>query len=333
MKKLSVAALALALGLSTLALANGYRPPRQLEEGGKVVRLSGKLARQANGGRWDRGALSWRLDGTTLYFSDAKLLARAAKLEGRNVRVEGRFEVRRFVLSRLPDPRGGSVPDIARVEFHRVLVVTSIHETVAGIVRIVPLDRKRDATWNDDHLPRYQADFGGVKYPLDPSVGEDLIRRARAGLNGQALLQGHLRERTFTLVRRPNPFGLPVFTDARVERMTVLVVESLVPLELFPVPKAAKVEVLATVHYVGNAYSRLPNGMVIGTLRGYDYEGCYIVRQGRRIHLEFNPGMELVDQQNLGGKVLRLTGHFTSRPRADGKEAQEVFVVTSHRRA
>jgi hypothetical protein len=82
-----------------------------------------------------------------------------------------------------------------------------------------------------------------------------------------------------------------------------------------------KVEIQAKVHYVGNTYSRLPNGTIIGTLRAFPYEGCFIMLNGRQVNLVFQPAMELVDQQSFGGRTLILTGTLN----------QDVFVVTGYR--
>ena len=73
-------------------------------------------------------------------------------------------------------------------------------------------------------------------------------------------------------------------------------------------PEIKAVEIRAKVHYVGNSYTRLPDGKIIGTLRFHEYEGCYIVMNDRKINLVFVPAMELVDQQALGGRTLILTG-------------------------
>jgi len=88
-------------------------------------------------------------------------------------------------------------------------------------------------------------------------------------------------------------------------------------------PKAKKVEIQATVHYVGNSYTRLPDGKIIGTLRFHPYEGCFIMVKDRKVNLEFQPAMELVDQQSLGGRNLILTGTWV----------KDVFVVTGYRAA
>ena len=88
-------------------------------------------------------------------------------------------------------------------------------------------------------------------------------------------------------------------------------------------PKAKTVEIQATVHYVGNSYTRLPDGKIIGTLRFHPYEGCFIMVKDRKVNLEFLPAMELVDQQSLGGRNLILTGTW----------GKDVFVVTGYRAA
>src|SRR6516162_9591997 len=58
--------------------------------------------------------------------------------------------------------------------------------------------------------------------------------------------------------------------------------------------KNKKVEIQAKVHYIGNSYSRLPDGTIIGTQRFYEYEGCYIMVKDRKVNLQFQPAMELV---------------------------------------
>ncbi len=82
-----------------------------------------------------------------------------------------------------------------------------------------------------------------------------------------------------------------------------------------------KVDIQAKVHYVGNSYTRLPDGKIIGTLRFHPYEGCFIMLKDRKVNLDFRPAMELVDQQTLGGRTLILTGTLDN----------DVFVVTGYR--
>jgi len=88
-------------------------------------------------------------------------------------------------------------------------------------------------------------------------------------------------------------------------------------------PEIKTVEIRAKVHYVGNSYTRLPDGKIIGTLRFHEYEGCYIVMKDRKINLVFVPAMELVDQQALGGRTLILTGSW----------GKDTFTVTGYRPA
>jgi hypothetical protein len=88
-------------------------------------------------------------------------------------------------------------------------------------------------------------------------------------------------------------------------------------------PEIKTVEIRAKVQYVGNSYSRLPDGKIIGTLRFYEYEGCYIVMKNRTFNLVFVPAMELVDQQALGGRTMILTGTW----------GKDTFTVTGYRAA
>ena len=47
-------------------------------------------------------------------------------------------------------------------------------------------------------------------------------------------------------------------------------------------PKAKTVEIQATVHYVGNSYTRLPDGKIIGTkLRGKELENAVAAALGK----------------------------------------------------
>ena len=85
--------------------------------------------------------------------------------------------------------------------------------------------------------------------------------------------------------------------------------------------KAKTVDIQAKVHYIGNSYSRLPDGNIIGTLRFYEYEGCYVMLKDRKVHLAFQPPMELVDQQSLGGRTLILSGTWNN----------DAFMVTGYR--
>src|SRR5262249_8834125 len=90
------------------------------------------------------------------------------------------------------------------------------------------------------------------------------------------------------------------------------------------------IEIRTKVYYVGNTYTRMPDGSVMGTAVAYPYEGCYIVRDCARYNLDFQPPMGVVDQQDLKGKTLILKGYFVLRGSEENPEQSE-FVVTEYR--
>jgi hypothetical protein len=67
--------------------------------------------------------------------------------------------------------------------------------------------------------------------------------------------------------------------------------------------------ITAKVHWSGNSYGRMPDGQIIGTLMGCDWESCYIVVDGRTVLLHGLPG-DIVDQQGYRGQTLILVGQF-----------------------
>jgi hypothetical protein len=85
---------------------------------------------------------------------------------------------------------------------------------------------------------------------------------------------------------------------------------------IVPLPSAAgqrsdpaHFAIQAQVHWFGNGYGRLPNGGIIGTLKGCDWESCYIVMDGRKVLVDGLPG-DIVDQQGYGGQTLVLVGRL-----------------------
>jgi hypothetical protein len=142
-------------------------------------------------------------------------------------------------------------------------------------------------------------------YPLHPKVSDPMTKIYLSVLTGLFLLLT----------------SMPV--SASVEKPT--------PADVVAPKK--QVEIRAKVHYVGNSYTRLPNCLIMGTTVYYPYEGCYIVRDCERYNLDFQPPMELVDQQDLNGKTLILTGYFIHRCGGMENPEQPVFVVTGYRAA
>jgi hypothetical protein len=65
----------------------------------------------------------------------------------------------------------------------------------------------------------------------------------------------------------------------------------------------------AEVRWFGNAYGRDPNGGIYGTLKGCDWESCYIVVDGRTILVAGLPG-DIVDQQGYNGQTLVMVGRL-----------------------
>jgi hypothetical protein len=74
----------------------------------------------------------------------------------------------------------------------------------------------------------------------------------------------------------------------------------------------------AKVKWFGNHYGRMSNGIIISTLMGCPWEGCYIEVDGKTIRLEGLPG-DIVDQQNYVGQTLLLVGRLVHEESAQLK--------------
>jgi len=150
--------------------------------------------------------------------------------------------------------------------------------------------------WKTSYLPRWQAQLGGNTYYLvfqGKRNLEELVEKNRDVWWWK--IRGRVEQRTYGLGRQPARPGDSVFQDLRPVVLNVLVVESLetTPLESIRPIESGRVTVRATVRWHGNAYGRLPNGMTVGTLKGYPWEGCYIVLEGRTVRLKGLPGDRL----------------------------------------
>jgi hypothetical protein len=84
----------------------------------------------------------------------------------------------------------------------------------------------------------------------------------------------------------------------------------------------------AGVKWFGNAYGRDPNGLIYGTLKGCDWESCYIVVDGRKILVAGLPG-DIVDQQHYHGKTMVLVGRLL-RFGADRRQHGELTGNRTH---
>jgi hypothetical protein len=76
----------------------------------------------------------------------------------------------------------------------------------------------------------------------------------------------------------------------------------------------ARFVIRAEVKWFGNSYCRMPNGTIAGTCKYCEWEGCYIVVDGKTIRLSALPGNDIVDQQNYRGKTLVLVGLLLQQP-------------------
>jgi hypothetical protein len=84
----------------------------------------------------------------------------------------------------------------------------------------------------------------------------------------------------------------------------------------------------AEVKWFGNAYGRDLNGGIIGTLKGCDWESCYIVVDGRKVLVEGLPG-DIVDQQGYNGQTLILVGRLV-RFGADRRQHGQLTGFRTH---
>jgi hypothetical protein len=187
-----------------------------------------------------------------------------------------------------------------------------------------------DGRWDAAPLPLWKLVADGKTHWLQIDDAQLLARAGRLE-DRRVRVTGHFEDRRFGLGLLPPANGGSVPEIARLVNLRVFVVETLAPVERNP--EKREIEIRTKVYYVGNSYSRLPNGMVVGTCVAYPYEGCYIVIDCEQINLDFQPPLELVDQQTLRGQTLILKGHYTRRCGALGLPDQQVFVVTGYHAA
>jgi hypothetical protein len=205
---------------------------------------------------------------------------------------------------------------------------------LSGVARLRPAVYDSLRGWQTSHLPRWQAQLGGNTYYLVfPGKGnlEELVEKRRDVWWWK--IRGRVEQRRFVLGRQSARPGDPVVQDALLVSLTVLVVEGLetTPLESIRPAESGRVSVRATVKWYGNAYGRMPDGSIIGTLKGYPWEGCYIELDGRKVRLQGLPG-DRVTQQNYDGQTLVLVGRLERRE-GDRQVPPDVLVVESFQRA
>jgi hypothetical protein len=186
--------------------------------------------------------------------------------------------------------------------------------------------------WDTAPLPRWQVRRGGQTHYLIFEGKKDLEELAARLRRGWVQVRGRLEQRAFTLGRLQPPGGGAVTDDGRMVTLTVLVVESLeeTELELARASQSTRMTVRAEIRWQGNAYGRTPDGQVIRTLKGYAWEGCYIVVDGRTIRVRGLPG-DMVVQQNYRGQTLTLVGRLV-RQAANPAAHPDVLIVEEFRR-
>jgi hypothetical protein len=209
-------------------------------------------------------------------------------------------------------------------------------QVLSGIGRLTPAEDASPTGWRTLGLPRWQVRLGEDTYYVvfEGKMKEEMEKLAERLSGNWVLVSGRVERRTFEMVRRCNRAGTPFFKDPRVTALNVLVVDGLTdfPMERVKPAPSVRVTLTAQVHYVGNAYSRMPDGSIIGTLRGHPWEGCYIVLNGRTVRLVGLPG-DMVDQQGYRGQTLVLVGRLEHRPTRNPAVPGDVLVVESFRRA
>jgi hypothetical protein len=204
---------------------------------------------------------------------------------------------------------------------------------LSGLARLRPAVYDSLDGWRTSYLPRWQVQLGGNTYYLVFQGKGDLEKLVEKNRDvWWWRISGRVERRTYVLGRQPDRPGAPVFQDARVVPLTVLVVESLepTPLESIRPAESGRVTVRATVRWYGNAYGRMPDGSIIGTLKGCPWEGCYIVVNGTTIRLQGLPG-DMVTQQGYAGQTLVLVGRLV-RHEGDRMVPPDVLVVESFQR-
>jgi hypothetical protein len=204
---------------------------------------------------------------------------------------------------------------------------------LSGLGRLRPAAYEPTLGWSTAGLPRWQVQIGGQTYYLVFHGKKDLEQLVEK--NRQVWwwkVRGRVERRNFTLYRQPARPGDPVFTDARILALNVLVVESLEPtlLEGRRIAEPVRMTVRAEIKWFGNSYCREPNGVISGTCKWCPWEGCYIELEGRRVRVQGLPG-DIVDQQGYRGQTLVLVGRL-ERQQGCLRMLPDVLVVESFQR-
>jgi hypothetical protein len=211
---------------------------------------------------------------------------------------------------------------------------------LSGIGQLTPAEHKPRPGFSTAHLPRWQVVLGdalseqALYYLVFDGKKKSLEKLADKLKGAWVKVNGRVERRNFPLSRVPRRPGGPVFSDRPHVSLTVLVVDSLeeVPAEQVGPRQPARVTVKAKLHYVGNSYSRTKEGGIVGTLKGYPWEGCYIVLNGRTVWLVGLPG-DLVDYQGYQGQTLVLVGRLERRPGDKVGLTPDALVVESFQSA
>src|SRR5262249_18014844 len=145
-------------------------------------------------------------------------------------------------------------------------------------------------------------------------------------------VRGRVERRSFALGRQPARPGDPVFQDALLVKLNVLVVEALepTPLESRRTAEPVRVTVRAEIKWFGNSHSRGPGGVIISTCKWSPWGGCYIELEGRRVRVQGLPG-DIVEQYGYRGQTFVLVGRL-ERQEGDPRVPPDVLIVESFRR-